>query len=275
MRKTHNRRNAMNRNSQSPRSVARIMHILDYVSAAPDGQSLAALSVHMGSPKSSVLSLLRGLVQSGYLVHGDGVYRLGAESFRVASAIVAARRFPDFVRPMLQRLAEDTGETAILGVLAPEADAVVYVDKIEPRSALRFAATIGDRRPLYCTSTGRVLLAFQPPEVIERYLSRNKLVKLTPLTTTGKKEMRDLLARVRSEGLATTIGEATEEVFGVAAPVRDGTGAVVASIVLAGPIARIRSKMPGIAQRVRDAGHELSRTMGYAMPVATVRPSKK
>lgn len=265
----------MNRNSQSPRSVARIMHILDYVSAAPDGQSLAALSVHMGSPKSSVLSLLRGLVQSGYLVHGDGVYRLGAESFRVASAIVAARRFPDFVRPMLQRLAEDTGETAILGVLAPEADAVVYVDKIEPRSALRFAATIGDRRPLYCTSTGRVLLAFQPPEVIERYLSRNKLVKLTPLTTTGKKEMRDLLARVRSEGLATTIGEATEEVFGVAAPVRDGTGAVVASIVLAGPIARIRSKMPGIAQRVRDAGHELSRTMGYAMPVATVRPSKK
>jgi DNA-binding IclR family transcriptional regulator len=256
-------RRKINGSSRSPRSVARVMHILDNVSGAPGGQSLAALSAHMRSPKSSVLSLLRGLVGAGYLVHEEGLYRLGAESYRVASAIVAARRFPDFARPTLQRLAEETGETTIIGVLAPEEDAVVYVDKIEPRTALRFAATIGDRRPLYCTSTGRILLAYQSPAAIERYLRHTKLVKLTPLTITDKRGMRTLLARVRAEGLATTIGEATEGVFGIAAPVRDGTGAVIASIVLAGPIARIKSRMPAIAERVRKAGHELSRMMGY------------
>jgi DNA-binding IclR family transcriptional regulator len=241
------------------------MHILDYVSGASDGQSLAALSAHMRSPKSSVLSLLRGLVDAGYLIHGEGVYRLGPEAYRVASAIVAARRFPDFARPILKRLAEETGETTIIGILAPDEDAVIYIDKIEPRTALRFAATIGDRRPLYCTSTGRVLLAHQPPAAIERYLSRNRLQKLTPLTITDKKSMRALLARVRTDGIATTIGEATEDLFGIAAPVRDGSGTVTASIVLAGPIARIRSRMPAIANRVREAGDELSRLMGYVV----------
>jgi DNA-binding IclR family transcriptional regulator len=260
---------------QSPRSVARVMHILDYVSAAPDGQSLAQLSAHMRSPKSSVLSLLRGLVGAGYLVHEDSAYRLGPESYRVASAIVAGRRFPDFARPTLQRLAEETGETSIIGVLAPDGDAVIYVDKIEPRSALRFAATIGDRRPLYCTSTGRVLLAYQPPEAIERYLARVKLVKLTPHTVTDKKGMRALLARVREEGLATTVGEATEDVHGIGAPVRDGTGAVIAAIVAAGPIARIKSKMPGIAERVREAGRELSRMMGQAEPAEAEREARR
>lgn len=269
------RRKIASRSGQSPRSVARVMHILDHVSATPDGQSLAALSTHMRSPKSSVLSLLRGLVGAGYLVHEEGLYRLGAESYRVASAIVAARRFPDFARPTLQRLAEETGETTIIGVLAPEEDAVVYVDKIETRTALRFAAAIGDRRPLYCTSTGRVLLAYQPPEAIERYLRRTKLVRLTPLTITDKKGMRNLLARVRAEGLATTIGEATEGVFGIAAPVRDGTGSVIASIVLAGPVARIKSKMPGIAERVRNAGRELSRMMGYTGPSVTAQAPRK
>jgi DNA-binding IclR family transcriptional regulator len=242
------------------------MHILDCVSGTSDGQSLAALSAHMRSPKSSVLSLLRGLVGGGYLVHADGVYRLGPESYRVASAIVATRRFPDFARPVLQQLAEETGETTIIGVLAPDEDAVIYIDKIEPRTALRFAATIGDRRPLYCTSTGRILLAYQSPAAIERYLSRNRLQKLTPLTITDKKSMRALLARVRVDGLATTIGEATEDLFGIAAPVRDGSGNVIASIVIAGPIARIRSRMPAIANRVRAAGDELSRLMGYVVP---------
>lgn len=251
------------------------MHILDYVSTAPDGQSLAALSAHMRSPKSSVLSLLRGLVGAGYLVHEDGVYRLGAESYRVASAIVAARRFPDFARPVLQRLAEETGETTILGVLAPDEDAVVYVDKIETRTALRFAATIGDRRPLYCTSTGRILLAFQPAAAIERYLARARLAKLTPLTITDKRSLRAVLARVREEGLASIIGEATEGSYGIAAPVRDGSGAVIASIVLAGPIARITAKMPGIAERVRKAGAELSRTMGHVEPAPAARGSRQ
>ncbi len=158
---------------------------------------------------------------------------------------------------------------------APEEDAVVYVDKIETRTALRFAAAIGDRRPLYCTSTGRVLLAYQPPEAIERYLRRTKLVRLTPLTITDKKGMRNLLARVRAEGLATTIGEATEGVFGIAAPVRDGTGSVIASIMLAGPVARIKSKTPGIAERVRNAGHELSRMMGYTGPSVTAQAPRK
>ncbi|MGL1659496.1 IclR family transcriptional regulator domain-containing protein, partial [Vibrio parahaemolyticus] len=47
-------------------------------------------------------------------------------------------------------------------MLTDDGEEVTYIDKMESPKALRFAATIGHRRPLYCSSSGRVLLAYQP-----------------------------------------------------------------------------------------------------------------
>ena len=49
---------------------------------------------------------------------------------------------------------------------------VLYVDCVESRTRLRTYSVIGLRAPLYCTSVGKAILAFQPNEYIQRTSNR-------------------------------------------------------------------------------------------------------
>lgn len=248
-----------------PRSVGRVVRLLDCLAAAPQGASLAALAEAMGAPKTTLLGLLRGLAAAGCAVQGEGTWRLGPEAFGLARAILAGEGegFGQAGRAALETLAEDTGETAMLAVLAPDRRAMVYTDKVESRTALRFAATVGDRRPIHCTASGRVMLAFLPPPWPEAYLRGARLPALTRSSVTDRRALRRILAEVREQGHAVTLGEATEGVAGIAAPVFAASGEVVAAIVLAGPLARVQPRLAGLARRVRQAGRDLSRRLGH------------
>jgi DNA-binding IclR family transcriptional regulator len=249
-----------------PRSVARVLQLLDRLAGAPEGLPLAALSQAMEAPKTTLLGLLRALAAEGYAVQAGGRWRLGPEAHGLARAILAGQ--PDgglgaAGHTTLEQLAEATGESAMLAVLAPDRSAMVYTDKVESRTALRFAATVGDRRPIHCTASGRVMLAFQPPPWPEEFLARARLAPASPSSVTDRRTLRRIIAEIRDQGFAVTLGEATEGVVGIAAPVFDARGETVAAIVLAAPIARAQSRLAGLARRVCQAGRELSRRLGY------------
>ncbi|MCK8785932.1 IclR family transcriptional regulator [Roseomonas sp. NAR14] len=249
-----------------PRSVARVLQLLDRLAAAPEGLSLAALAQALAAPKTTLLGLLRGLAAAGYASQAGGVWRLGPECFGLAHAILATRPEAGLGaagHALLERLAETTGESAMLAVLAPDRSAMVYIDKVESRTALRFAATVGDRRPIHCTASGRVMLAWSPPPWPDEYLGRVRLEPLTGRSVTDRRSLRRLVAEVRELGHAVTLGEATEGVAGIAAPVFDARGAVVAGIVLAAPLARAQPRLSGLARQVRQAGRALSRRLGW------------
>ncbi|MBY0338852.1 MAG: IclR family transcriptional regulator [Acetobacteraceae bacterium] len=249
-----------------PRSVGRVLALLGQLAATPRGVSLAALSAATGAPKTSLLGLLRGLAAEGYAVQRDGVWLLGPEAVGLARAILAAQPADDLVtaaRPILERLADTAGESAMLSVLAPDGKAMIYADKVESRTALRFAATVGDRRPIHCTGAGRVMLAFRPAAWAEAWLKEARLGPVTAASVTQKRELRRLVAEVRERGVAVTLGEATDGVAGISGPVFDARGEVVASLVLAGPIARMEPKLKDLSRRVTEACRDLSRRLGH------------
>src|ERR1700688_3046936 len=159
----------------SPRSAARIPHILRLLADRPGGATLADLSAWSSTPKSSLLGLLRALTASRYLGHRGARHAIGAEALKLASSIVAQRKFPDIAVGIVDALAHATGESALLAELAADAPAAVYIYKAESRNALRFIAEVGSREPLYSSAVGRVLLAFQPKDWQEEYLSTAKV----------------------------------------------------------------------------------------------------
>lgn len=249
-----------------PRSVARVLQLLDRLAGAPQGASLATLAQAMDAPKTTLLGLLRGLAVEGYAVQANGVWALGPEAYGLARAILAGQQDGGLRasgRPLLERLAEETGETAMLSVLAPDRSAMVYIEKVESRTALRFSATVGDHRPIHCTASGRVMLAYLPPPWPEAFLSKARLTPLTRTSVTDRRSLRRIVAEVREQGYAVTLGEATEGVVGIAAPVFDARGEAVAAVVLAAPLVRAQPKLAGLARQVRRAGRELSHQMGY------------
>ena len=221
--------------SRAPRSAARIPQLLQLLAELPDGETLSYLSKSTATPKSSLLALLRALTRSGFLQRHDERYAIGPEAVKLASAIVAKRRFPEIAIPIVDALANNTGESAFLARLADDAPEAVYIYRADSTSALRFSAEVGSREPLYSSAVGRVLLAFQSDGWRERYLRSVKLVARTAKTVKSKRKLRRMIEDIRRRHQAHSFEETIEGVAGIAAPVFDRTGTLLAGLVIGAP----------------------------------------
>jgi len=247
-----------------PRALGRALEVLEALARRRDGATLSALSRRLGSPKSSLLYLLRPMTRLGYLMRSpDGHYRLGPAAFTLAMAALSNRELPEMARPFLEDLAGTSGETALLATMAGDAPAAVYIDKVESQNTVRYMARIGERRPLYCSAIGKLLLAYLPPVKRQEYLKTTRLRALTPKTPVTRAALRRELDEIRSTGLSVSVDEITLGAAGVAAPVFDRSGEVVAGLVLGAPSQRVLAEQPRLAALVIESARELSRVMGY------------
>ena len=145
--------------------MGRIFSILDAIAGSRTGATLSELAVIAGAPKTSLAGLLAGLTVEGCLVREQsGRYLLGPRVHSLAMQAMAGRELSMLARPILLRLVEATGETAVIGALAPDADLAMYLDRVESSNPIRYAVTVGERRELYCTAMGKALLAHCEPE---------------------------------------------------------------------------------------------------------------
>ncbi|PEQ12756.1 transcriptional regulator [Novosphingobium sp. PC22D] len=254
------------RRAPSPQSVARVVRILEALCASAEPLSLADLSRILDTPKSSLAALLRGLAEEQFVVAADGVWRLGAGAFGLGSALTEARRrfqSSDLIREGMRRLVEVVGETVLFAVLDEHDMRLTYVDVVESRNAVRFAVSVGDRRPLYATAGGRALLAARPDAVVEAYLARLEPERLAPSTQTDREDLARAIAEIRRTGVAQTVDQASEGVTGTAAVVRDAAGMVAGALVVAAPSARSADKREDLARQVANAATAISRSLGY------------
>ena len=258
----------------SPQSVTRVIQILEALCASPTPVSLAQLSRVLDAPKSSIAALLRGLAEADFVTPAEGAYRLGPSAFGLGSALLEARRrfqSSDLVRDGMRRLAERSGETVLFAVRDADADTMTYVDVIESRNSVRFAVSVGDRRPLYCTAGGRALLGTLPEKDVRGYLERLKPHKLTANTETNKRRLAEAIAAARATGVAQTVEQAGEGVTGAASVIRDAAGTVIGALVVAAPTSRLQDRRAELARLVLSEASAVSRSLGHRMPTASER----
>jgi IclR family acetate operon transcriptional repressor len=243
------------------RSAMRLVQLFEALAKTEEGVSLAELSTTIAAPKSSLLGILRSMVALGYMEHGHGLYRLGPKSFRLAADILAIRRFPNLVRPIMQDLAAKSGETVFLVVLDPLARRVTYTEVIESANPLRYTVPTGTTRPLYSSAGGLMLLAYQEPAWIDAYIRSTPLEQLTPRTTTDPKELRERLAEIRREGIGISLGETVPGAAGLAVPIFNADGSVTAGLLIGAPLDRVEQELPELKRLLREA---VTRVSGVA-----------
>lgn len=248
---------------QSPRTAVRIVKILQFIAKTADGATLAQLSIGLGAPKTSLFSLLRALTDSQYLLQADGRYHLSNAAFALGAAIIARRQFPDAAMPIMRALADESGETTFISELIPNEAVAVYIARAESSNPIRFMAAIGERRPLYSSSGGRVLLAYQEQKWQDNYLRTAKIVAHTPHTITNKAAIRKLLRTIRETGLSRTHEDVHEGVSAFAAPILDRSGKVIAALALAAPTSRANEKSETFSRLVLKAAADISVVMGH------------
>ena len=242
----------------------RAARILDCFRLERPEVRLSEITAATGLHKSTVYRLLEVMRRHHFVQFDEasGAYRVGIRLFELGAVAMAGCGFEKYARPALEELASATGETAHVCVL--HESEMVHIAKVESNFALRIATPVGGRHPAYCTSVGKAILAYLPPETLAAYLGATELRPLTPKTITSPTLLKAQLRRVAEQGYAFDDEEVHEGVRGVAAPVRDYNGEVVAAITITGPASRItRSKLPKFAAHVITAADNISSRLGY------------
>lgn len=252
---------------KAPLSVARVLQILKVLSLSDKPLGLAELSRQLGTPKTSLIGLLRGLVDMNYVLFSNGTYRLGGSAFELASSVLSARQrhhMGDYIRSGMTALSEKSGETVLYAILTDEdPPTMTYVGLVESRGALRISVGIGDRSPLYCTAGGRVLLAGMTDEEVRDYLARTPLNSINSKTETNAKRLFKLVQEARSEDFASVADEMVQGVTGLAAPIRDSSARVLGALIVTGPTGRVAADEAELKSQVLEAAQGISLSLGY------------
>ncbi|HSW17930.1 MAG TPA: IclR family transcriptional regulator [Ramlibacter sp.] len=224
---------------EPPRAPARVMQLVELIAGDPGAPTLAQLAARMEVPKTSLMHMLRALEQAGYVARTSGGYCLGSATYRVAAAVGARNDFTGAARQALQDLAAATRETVLVGCLAEDGQAVVYLDRIASPQTVRFTPELNEPRRLHCTAVGKVMLAWASPQVVTDRLRGLQLERFTERTITTRPALRAELAAVRRAGFARSLDEMVEGGGALAVPVRAADGSVPYALVIAAPTHRI------------------------------------
>jgi DNA-binding IclR family transcriptional regulator len=220
------------------------------------------VSRRVETPKSSLLPLLRTLTARGYLEQGRaGEYRLGPKAVELGARSRGRRDLVDMARPALEALMRRTGETVFLALLTADGTGIAYVDKVESEQIIRYSSGVGDRRPLHATASGKAILAFLPAARRADILGSLDLVRYTPRTVATLPALRASLDEVRRAGVCVNVEEIVPGACGIAAPILDARGAVLAACAIGGPTDRVRPRLRQLAAEVKATAETIARRL--------------
>ncbi|MDQ3698446.1 MAG: IclR family transcriptional regulator [Gemmatimonadota bacterium] len=244
-------------------AIARAMTILRAFDDSHPQWGLSELARTTGLNKTTTYRLLSALEREGLIAQNPvtEVYRLGPESIALGARALRSNDLRATSRVHLESLAERTGETATLEVLAGKE--MLILDEVQSRALIGTSPSVGTRWPAHATSTGKVLLADLPVNE-RRALLGARLAKLTSRTITSHRALNAELTRVRDRGFAVANEELDTGYVAVSAPVRGHDSHIVAALSVGGPSVRMtQARVAGIATLTRAAATKISRQLGY------------
>lgn len=255
----------MNReNNGEVKSAVRVLEILEFLARAHKPVTLKAIVAELGYPKSSTFNLLATLVARAYVVRDD------TESYKIHDAF---RNGPGWcsgsdayliatAQPIMDAMRDNEGETVFLGARRKDGR-VKLLAKSASHQVVRFDSVLTGSDPAYCTAMGRILLAHWQPEKTASYLAKERIIPLTDKTVIDRVQIRRIIDAARENGYAICDEEAVIGGSGVAAPVFDASGEVIATLNMA----TISSRFTACRQRMIDAvikhAAELSARLGH------------
>ncbi|CAA9577322.1 MAG: Transcriptional regulator, IclR family [uncultured Thermomicrobiales bacterium] len=233
-------------------SVSHAAEILCAFLRPPHRFGLTELTDATGLTKNQAFRMLRTLEPAGFVVQ-DGAtktYRLGSRIVDLAAFAVHGTGLVHAAAPVLDAVAAETGETVNLITRLDDRSAIC-VDTRDSRQRLRITASVGARFALHAGASPKLLLAFSPRPTIAAYLRDcAPFPAFTAKTITDPAPLLAELDRIGARGYAVSNEEIDKGICSIAAPVRDGAGAVIAGVSVAAPT--IRSG-PDDRQRNTDA----------------------
>ena len=225
---------------------------------------LTAIEVaeHLGMSPSTTYRYLTSLRASGLIEEGEtnGEFRLGPTVFQLARIARKGLGLSEIALPVMHELVAQTGETALL--TRRSGQHVVCIERVESPHSVRLSYERGHVLPLHAGASAKVILAYLKPSEIDTVLNGEPLPQYTQHTVTDPDVLRTQLNAIRVAGYVVSDEEVDMGVRGVAAPILDSGGQVLAGISIAGPAFRLNDTLlPAIIAEVSHAAQVTSRRL--------------
>ncbi|MDR6416996.1 IclR family transcriptional regulator [Pseudarthrobacter sulfonivorans] len=186
--------------------------------------------------------------------------RIGVRMWEVVSRASPTLSLREAALPVMEDLHAIVGQHIQLGLM--EGDEVLFVERLTAPGAVINYTRVAGRLPLHASSSGLLLLAYAPPAQQERIMAR-PLEVFTEKTISTSSQLRSALAEVRRQGYALLAGHLHPDATGVAVPVRDPAGKVVAALAIIVPNDDTARSRIAVLQAASGA---VSRAMKYPAP---------
>ena len=190
--------------------------------------TLSEVARATGLTRAAARRFLLTLVELGYVRTDGRLFSLRPRILELGYAYLSSLSLPEVAMPHMEALVSQVHESCSMSVL--DGDEVVYVARVPTKRIMTVGISVGTRFPAYATSMGRVLLAGQPAEWLDDYLTKADLKPLTRRTVTDPAKLRAVLAKISTQGYAIVDQELEEGLRSLAAPIHGDSGSVIAAV---------------------------------------------
>jgi len=248
-------------------TTSKALSLLELFSRATPEIGLTDMARRAGMNKATTYRLLSELAEHGFVEQFGAArsYRLGPAFLRLAALREASVPMRDVARDVLRALSDLTGETAHMSVLQGTAlNAIAYTYASAHGTQVRMEDA--EELLLHATSSGLAILAWSTADFVTEALA-GPLAKRTPKTITDPANIRALLAPIRAQGFAVSIGGFEADVHSHAVPIFDATSTPIGALAVAAPSVRMCPDLARLIQaELLEKGAQLTRLLGGFTP---------
>ncbi len=240
-------------------SLARGLVVIQAFTQQSPQMTISQLSIKTGLSRAAVRRCLYTLTKLGFAGAEDGSrYSLRPRMLSLSHTYTTSNTLSSAAQPILERMSAALHESFSVATL--DGEDIVYIARTQVNRVMAVDLHIGSRLPAYCTSMGRILLAYLPAEQLEQYLAKVDLVPHTTRTITSVEKLRLALRNIRRNGYAICDQEYEVGLRSIAVPVYSSSGRVVATLNLSGnaPRLSVLEMQSRFLIPLRNAANELS-----------------
>ncbi|WP_227935275.1 IclR family transcriptional regulator [Alkalihalobacillus deserti] len=245
-------------NKESFSSMRNALRLLNLFTIDEPELTLSEMAEKLQIAHSTAHRLTSTLTHAGYLVKEPilKTYRPASSILSMGNTFLSKYRLYQISEPTLEELTKNTGETAHISIL--KGNKVVYLYRVDSLHPVHLLSHAGKQNPIHCTSSGQVILAYQPEFIIEEVVKQG-LPFYTTKTVTSPVTFTNLLSTIRKQGFAISQEEMHKGVSSIAAPIRNTQGKVMASVSIAGPTTRVNQlKIDQFVKLVKAAANKIT-----------------
>lgn len=243
-------------------SITRAVNILELFDHDVPILGISEIARKLGLQKSAVYRIVQTLVENKILEKQGSKYKLGFKLYKLGILAQCESELIACSLPHLERLSAATGETSNLVVL--EGNVAMYVAQQTSDHLIRMFTKIGAKVMPHCCGAGKVLMSDMSINEIDEIIVQNGFPTYTKNTISNREMLLQELENVKNNGYAVDNEEREKGVMCIAAPIKDESGRIIASISVSWPKFRFNHEITAeFVDMVKKEAMEISIKMGY------------